>query len=151
MLYFVSVHVRLQPRLMMLDYRGSLELLAAPLILHELWLSPTVCTIVLAEWNTGTVVRALWNVGALVYMQQHERSDWTDNRLVTPNSHKVGPSLVCGAYLVAFEPGISASTLSQTRLSFDLLAYHGFHLWSYQENVSHIQAARQDFLSAPLK
>lgn len=88
--YAVSVHVRLQPRLMMLDYRGSLELLAAPLILRELWLSPTVCTIVLAEWNTGTVVRALWNVGALVYLQQHERSDWTDNRLVTPKSHKVG-------------------------------------------------------------
>lgn len=128
MRYFVSVHVHLQSRLMTLDYRGWLELLAAPLILHELWLSPTVCTIVLAEWNTRTVVRALWNVGALVYLQQHERSDWTDNRLVTPNSHKVGPGLVCGAYLVAFEPGFRVSTLSQTLLSFDLLAYLGFHL-----------------------
>lgn len=90
---------------MMMDYGESLDLLAAPLILHQLWLSGTVCTIVLAEWNMGTGMCAHPHVVALLYLQQHKRFDQTDNRLVTPKSHKVGPSQVCGAYLLAFKPG----------------------------------------------
>lgn len=51
---------------MMMDYRESLDLLAAPLILHQLWLSGTVRTIVLAECHTGTVMHVHPHVGALL-------------------------------------------------------------------------------------
>lgn len=63
----------LQSCLMMMDYRESLDLLAAPLILHQLWLSGTVCTIVWAEWDTGTGMCARPHVVALLYLRQHKR------------------------------------------------------------------------------
>lgn len=67
------------------------------------------------------------HVVALLDLQQHKRFDQTDNRLVTPKSHQVGPSRVCGAYLLAFKPGFRWRPPSvfhmQALLWFDLLIY----------------------------
>lgn len=75
---------------------------------------------------------------------------------MTPNSHNVGPSQVCGAYLLAFKPGFRQPPPSvfhmQTLVWFDLLIY----LWSNlsdqtRGDVRHIQDALQDFLATSLK